>query len=53
MLSTLIYLELGLHLYNTLHRGHNSTTSTARHVQLVTEQIFNKLEVSRLDSRLS
>ena len=40
------------HLYNTLHRGQNST---ARHVQLVTELhlIFNKLEVSRLHSTLS
>ena len=51
------------YLDNTLHRGHNSTRSTARHVQLVTEhllctftctiqQIFNKLEVGRLDSTL-
>ena len=45
------------HLENRLHRGHNTTT--ALHVQLVTElylyrlQIFNKLEVSRLDSTLS
>ena len=39
-------------MYNTLHRGQNSTV---RNVQLVTELylIFNKLEVSRLDSRLS
>ena len=46
------------HLGNTLHRGQNSTS--AQHVQLVTElvqmyrlRIFNKLEVSRLDSTLS
>ena len=45
------------HLENRLHRGHNSTS--ALHVQLVTElylyrlQIYNKLEVSRLDSTLS
>ena len=45
------------HLDNTHHRGHNSTS--AQHVQLVTElylyrlRIFNKIEVSRLDSTLS
>ena len=48
------------HWENTLHRGHNSTrTTTALHVQLVTElylyrlHLFNKIEVSRLDSTLS
>ena len=50
------HLSLGQH---TLHRCNNSTRSTARHVQLVTELylyrlcIFNKIEVSRLDSTLS
>ena len=45
-------------MYNTLYRGRNST-STAQHVQLVKELYlyrttdFYKLEVSRLDSRLS
>ena len=40
------------HLYKIHHRGHNSTrTTTALHVQLVTElylyrlRIFNKIEV--------
>ena len=39
------------HLDNTHHRGHNSTRTTAQHVQLVTElylyrlRIFNKIEV--------
>ena len=48
------------HFYRRLHREHNSTRSTtALHVQLVTElylyrlHIFNKIEVSRLDSTLS
>ena len=44
------------HLDSTHHRAHNSTRSTASHVQLITElylyklRIFNKIEVSRLDS---
>ena len=40
------------HLYSTHHRGHNSTKSStcATRNRL---QIFNKLEVSRLDSTLS
>ena len=50
--SIRLYVVHTCHLDNTLHRGKNSI-STARHVQLVPEQIFNKLEVGRLDSRLS
>ena len=50
-----ILATLGPHLYNTLHRGKNysSTCATCNRTLLTCTTDFNKLEVSRLDSTLS